>query len=628
MDYRTFNSFKYTLLLHPLRHQRVTQPHLAKNHVGKKDPFSTLPDEVILEIFGYLDHPIHLGLCSCVGLRFNRIADDYSLWYNILHKYSDYLDFKSLRLNTYTLYDYYQLDKLGLDQEITKVIQFREFIKKKILFSQLAAPPQSFFSKTPTILKFKNSNNFQIDNKLLEKLLSQLKFQIIKPDQHFDQIIEQEKEKEKEKEKIIKKHKLIIKEIVRLKKKNLIPFQPNPNTKTNLNENFTSNMTGIGNNNTNNNSVNQSQTNSNEQNNPNQQSTPTPNHNQNQNQNQNIIRNMQLKLKDDPFFVFVHKEPKRFFTQQVNEYFKLDILRKDKLQEKKKRERYEQFFDIIFNRYTFTICFFLCFVFCPLLISLKLDLVIDLSWIYIISPLIATTFSLFLGVVLHTIFLPTSTGRDNDENDDRLFMVALSLFIFCFLGFIISIALKLDQILVINYSNFLLLPAILLVVVFLAGAKTAFEHFTNPYYESELWVLLLLLFHILTLFFTYCLIISNTEEKFVILNFAFKYNINNNLKYQFLPIWIDSIIGVLTFSWLILRICLGRFNQYNEKEKKTIIIVNFLVILSFGLSSVLIYSKLLGRFHFGFITTSIPTIFVCSFITVFFLVFKPRVYGW
>ncbi|KAJ3447686.1 f-box only protein [Anaeramoeba flamelloides] len=61
--------------------------------------FELLPDEIIFQIFSYFEKPVHLGHCSCVNKRFNRVADDWLLWKQVLKENCDLLDFEEIQVN-------------------------------------------------------------------------------------------------------------------------------------------------------------------------------------------------------------------------------------------------------------------------------------------------------------------------------------------------------------------------------------------------------------------------------------------------------------------------------------------------------------------------------------------------
>ncbi|KAJ6236409.1 f-box only protein [Anaeramoeba flamelloides] len=74
---------------------------LSNNSLQDTSPnyFSLLPDEILFQIFSNLDKPVYLGLCSCVNRQFNRVADDWILWKNILQENCELLDFEEIQVN-------------------------------------------------------------------------------------------------------------------------------------------------------------------------------------------------------------------------------------------------------------------------------------------------------------------------------------------------------------------------------------------------------------------------------------------------------------------------------------------------------------------------------------------------
>ncbi|KAJ3438949.1 hypothetical protein M0812_14964 [Anaeramoeba flamelloides] len=73
--------------------QEQKKLNLLKNSNQKQNFFEYLPDEIILEIFKYLDHPYHLCQCSCVNRKFNQISDDLALWQGALKKWCRNIDY-------------------------------------------------------------------------------------------------------------------------------------------------------------------------------------------------------------------------------------------------------------------------------------------------------------------------------------------------------------------------------------------------------------------------------------------------------------------------------------------------------------------------------------------------------
>ncbi|KAJ3444162.1 fmrfamide receptor [Anaeramoeba flamelloides] len=84
----------------PTNDQEEKKCNLCINPNQKRNFFQWLPDEIILEVFKYLDHPYHLCQCSCVDRKFNQISDDPILWEGILKKWSRKIDYIRCYLGT------------------------------------------------------------------------------------------------------------------------------------------------------------------------------------------------------------------------------------------------------------------------------------------------------------------------------------------------------------------------------------------------------------------------------------------------------------------------------------------------------------------------------------------------
>ncbi|KAJ3444994.1 f-box only protein [Anaeramoeba flamelloides] len=89
----TFNTKINKTKTTPTNDQEENKSNLFKNPNQKQNFFQWLPDEIILEVFKYLDHPYHLCQCSCVDRKFNQISDDPILWAGILKKWSRKIDY-------------------------------------------------------------------------------------------------------------------------------------------------------------------------------------------------------------------------------------------------------------------------------------------------------------------------------------------------------------------------------------------------------------------------------------------------------------------------------------------------------------------------------------------------------
>ncbi|KAJ3427793.1 f-box only protein [Anaeramoeba flamelloides] len=70
-----------------------------KKNKNRENYFQHLPDEILLQIYSYLDKPVYLGFCSCVCKQFNRVSNDWALWTSILKKNQKLLDFEEIRVN-------------------------------------------------------------------------------------------------------------------------------------------------------------------------------------------------------------------------------------------------------------------------------------------------------------------------------------------------------------------------------------------------------------------------------------------------------------------------------------------------------------------------------------------------
>ncbi|KAJ5079466.1 f-box only protein [Anaeramoeba ignava] len=97
------------------------QKEIQKENQKEEINFQDLPDEIVLDIFSYLE-PNNLIICSETCKQFNRIHNDWFLWKNIVRKYPLFLDFEKVtkkydRSNLYNSFqeEYFFTGSLGIE---------------------------------------------------------------------------------------------------------------------------------------------------------------------------------------------------------------------------------------------------------------------------------------------------------------------------------------------------------------------------------------------------------------------------------------------------------------------------------------------------------------------------------
>ncbi|KAJ3425823.1 f-box only protein [Anaeramoeba flamelloides] len=119
--------FKPLLNFHQQDHKQIETIETSDNVVNFEfNYFELLPDEIIFQIFSYFEKPVHLGYCSCVNKQFNRVADDWLLWKQVLKQNCDLLDFEEIQVNYFKptqligrmgLVEYFSEDNYELTQK-------------------------------------------------------------------------------------------------------------------------------------------------------------------------------------------------------------------------------------------------------------------------------------------------------------------------------------------------------------------------------------------------------------------------------------------------------------------------------------------------------------------------------
>ncbi|KAJ5079575.1 dactylin [Anaeramoeba ignava] len=111
------------------------------------DPFQDLPDELMLEIFSYLEKPFELGICCPVNNQFARISNDYMLWKEIFRKYSGLFDYNTIRLVDSTYFEI--MEPLGIEEYFNQNSE-----QNQSLQLQIEQQPKKLFNEQ--IKKFLN----------------------------------------------------------------------------------------------------------------------------------------------------------------------------------------------------------------------------------------------------------------------------------------------------------------------------------------------------------------------------------------------------------------------------------------------------------------------------------------
>ncbi|KAJ6234312.1 f-box only protein [Anaeramoeba flamelloides] len=111
---------------------KINTTEIQRRNTTNTNPFSILPDEMILKIFSFLKPP-HLTVCSCVDRRFECITQDYSLWENFYERNYRTFDFKGLEITKFLKKNLLiKTEELGLSMVFKNLISEKKYYLKKL----------------------------------------------------------------------------------------------------------------------------------------------------------------------------------------------------------------------------------------------------------------------------------------------------------------------------------------------------------------------------------------------------------------------------------------------------------------------------------------------------------------